>query len=468
MDADMSQKTQQHDPCAEGDARHGCERPPLERLRFWNGRFLVARDMEHQQDDLIRRLEYHQAHAHGEGILCGFDVRPHPRPECRDRFVVVTSGMAYDCCGHTLWLPCASVVELPPHREQDREPEQEPDREPEHKGRGREARQWADVQAMRADEPEERPEQWAEQRPDLPEQRPERPEPRPRPTGRECVWEGFVVARRVECLTHPMPALYSEDLCEPVRHEYGRIRDEVEVSVVPGDSISDTCWSRGRRAAADDCTRTYEDDCDDATADPCGPHCDCGEFVVLARLCRDTEGRLHIDTHGRRLLGPERNLTRITGVSWPHGGRLSLEELRQMNGELVVHFSRRIEPSDTPARGINRMTFQLAYLGQGGVWHEVLPPDVEDPGGSPPVPRLSENGRCAIYRIPGRYLGGDFSLGGFTMRVRLLCDFVLDCHGRAVSGAHLGGYVNERGTGGPQGGVFESWFRLGFRPGDES
>src|SRR5687768_12725916 len=106
-------KHDHYDPCGEPGSRPGCDRPLLERLRFWNGRFLVARDLRDQQEDLIRRLEYHQSFAHGEGILCGFGVREHPREQCRDRWLLVDSGMAYDCCGHTLWMPDCRLVEIP-------------------------------------------------------------------------------------------------------------------------------------------------------------------------------------------------------------------------------------------------------------------------------------------------------------------------------------------------------------------
>jgi hypothetical protein len=42
--------------------------------------------------------------------------------------------------------------------------------------------------------------------------------------------------------------------------------------------------------------------------------------------------------------------------------------------------------------------------------------------------------------------------------ITLKCDFLLDCHGVAVDGNHLGG-VLPSGDGVP-GGTFESWFRV--------
>src|SRR5688500_8909917 len=124
-------KHEDYEPCADPNARRpGCTRPQLERLRFWNGRFLVARDLRDQQEDLIRRLEYHQSFAHGEGVLCGFEIREHPREQCRDRYLVVESGMAYDCCGRTLWMPECRVVEIPRPKNEEKEETDQPD-EPE-------------------------------------------------------------------------------------------------------------------------------------------------------------------------------------------------------------------------------------------------------------------------------------------------------------------------------------------------
>jgi hypothetical protein len=186
-----------------------------------------------------------------------------------------------------------------------------------------------------------------------------------------------VVARRVEHPTDPQPALYSDDLCEPVRHEHGRLREEVELCVLPADRVGHACWPRWNPVSPEDCTGSWDDDCREARGDtvPCGQPCACGEHVVLAAVRRDAKGRLRWDTTHRRVLTPPTALTRITGVNWPHGGEVPLHRLaNELNGELLVRFSRRLRPAEGVRRGINPMTFTVSYLGQSGAWEEVLVP----------------------------------------------------------------------------------------------
>lgn len=471
----MKREQDHHDPCA-GDTSGGpgCARPPLERLRFWNGRFLVARDLRHQQDDLVRRLEYHQHFAHGEGILCGFGIRRHPRDDCRRDWLVVESGMAYDCCGRTLWMNEPRALRIPrdPSREEP-SPDDEyhrgeppPDEERRYEGKETNPGEWDAPDEELAHEPQEDEKGWqghpAQEGPEhgapghggpgqgWPHDEEERHHPDP-------AW--FVVACRVECPTDPQPALYADDLCEPVRHEHGRIREEVELRVLPAEQVPEECWPRRRPVSEYDCVHEVDDDCRDERGDtvPCTPGCGCGECVVLVGVWRDPQGRLRWDTTHRKVLTPPTALTRITGVNWPHGGTLSQRRLREkMHGQLVARFSRPLSPAEGFRRGINPMTFEVSFLGQSGTWVQVLP----EPGeGGQPTPILSRNGRCAVFTIPLPLLGGRHSLAGSWVRVRLLGDFILDCYGRPVSAAHTGGDVNGRGSGnGVPGGTFESWF----------
>jgi hypothetical protein len=210
---------------------------------------------------------------------------------------------------------------------------------------------------------------------------------------------------------------------------------------------------------AEDCTRGLDDGCEGEAGDtvPCGQGCACGDQVVLAGLWRDAQGVLRWDLTHRKVLIPPSELTRITGVNWPHGGQVKLRHLRrEMKGQLIVRFSRRLRPAEGDRRGINPMTFELSYLGESGVWKQVMP----DPGDPhEPNPTLSPNRRCAVFQIPGDLLDGRYSLAGTTVRIRVLGDFLLDCHRRPVSAAHTGGDVNGRGSGnGVPGGTFESWF----------
>jgi hypothetical protein len=429
----------------------------LERLRFWNGRFLIARDLRDQQEDLIRRLEYHQSFAHGEGILCGFQVTEHPRPECRDKWLVVEPGMGYDCCGRTLWMPQSRVVEIEIPRPQDdedkdgEEPEEERSKYPEQPPPARRRAEGPVPGVTPAEE-------------ERPEQRPEHEAPGQTAPSEPEEPQWFVLACHTACPTDPLPALYTEDLCNPVRHEHGRLREDVTLKVVPASEVSEACWPRRRTATAQDCWQPVESDCGsrfDGT--PCQPRCDCGECLVLAAVWREPgTGRLGWTVERRKVLGRAGNLTRITQLSWPHGGELSARDLLEKDkGQLTVRFSRPLQPTDGLKSGINFMTFTVSFLGPTRSYEQIIPPEADELHGRPATPRLSDNKACAIFDLDPDMLRGRTGYGGTYLHIRLLCDFILDCHGRAVSGAHFGGDVTRQDSGDRvPGGVFESWFYL--------
>lgn len=167
---------------------------------------------------------------------------------------------------------------------------------------------------------------------------------------------------------------------------------------------------------------------------------------------------------------PPINLIRsiIIGINWPHGGEISLDELKNppdddppgMGAQLVVRFSHRLNEPKGEVNGINPRTFTVAYLTQTGTLEYIMPPDPEDlEEGEAATPRLSTDRRCAIFDIPQDLLGGRGSIANSTVFVTLRCDFLLDDQGHAVSGAHIGGDIVRRGSGNNvEGGLFESWF----------
>lgn len=445
------------DPCIDPSPNGaGCPRPPLERLEFWDGQFLMARDLRDQQEHLIRRLQYHQRAAHGEGILCGFGIAPHPREKCRTDWVVVEPGMGYDCCGRTLWSSSAQVVRVPnPEQEEHEKGEEEhedgenqPDQPPPVHGHKPEPDQEQEQQG-----PSQHGTPGREYPPDYEDEK-RQPEP-----------EWFIKACYAECRTEQGPALYVDDLCNPIRQRHSRVREEVRIYAVPASEVSDDCWPRRKPHHWMECSDPVEDDCHDRMSDtpPCNPHCACGECLVLAAVWRDRRtGELRWSTGHRKILEQTGNLTRITGISWPHGGELSIEDLlRKHDARLRVHFSRRLREAVGEKNGINRMTFTVSFLGPSKAYEQIIPPEVTETHGRPPSPRLSRNGRCAIFDLDRDMLTGRLGYAGNYLHIRLLCDFLIDCHGRAVSGAHLAGEANVRGSGnGVQGGVFESWFYL--------
>jgi hypothetical protein len=257
-----------------------------------------------------------------------------------------------------------------------------------------------------------------------------------------------------------VPALYSDEQCDPKQREANRVREVAKLEVHPPHEVDSDCWrvpEGGRHAHC-------RDDCDDQVPGPGGtclePACPCGDLVPLAlitpRATKDgyiIEAR-DIDRRGRRQLPtPPDYLTHIVHVNWPHGGEVSLSHLRhEMHGRLEVRFDRKLLPAEGDATGINGHTFVVQY---GGIQHDIefLPFDGDHP------PALEDECR-AVFIIDPDYLGrkGRDNIANNVVYVTLKCDFILDCHENPVDGNHLRGRLPS-GDGAP-GGVFESWFRV--------
>lgn len=48
----------------------------------------------------------------GRGVACGLIPFAHPNPDCRDRYVQVTPGVAIDCCGRQIVVPDIETIDL--------------------------------------------------------------------------------------------------------------------------------------------------------------------------------------------------------------------------------------------------------------------------------------------------------------------------------------------------------------------
>ena len=88
-----------------------CGAITTERLRYFTGRHMTARDFADEQSYHRSHRLLHNRMLHGWGIVCGLEVRHHPNPDCRDRRVVVRCGMAIDCCGRELVIRQNVVTE---------------------------------------------------------------------------------------------------------------------------------------------------------------------------------------------------------------------------------------------------------------------------------------------------------------------------------------------------------------------
>jgi hypothetical protein len=385
-------------------------------MRYFNGRYLNARDFRDEQRYHVSRRALHNRLLHGWGVVCGLQV-VHHRPECADRFVIVKPGIAIDCCGREVFVRHKQVLELP------------------------------------------KAEDWRE----------------------NAHRHLFLCLRYCEELIECVPVLDPEGSCEGARKENSRIREsyKLEWHWLSDDDQQHCGWSGSQRHADSERDRDGDgDDDDDAydtdaagsgqqDDDSCDerdggrgclePRCPPNDCVLLARLYRD-DGKLWIDMSGRPQVPPPADyLTHICRINWPHGGTVTLSELRRRLRRLRVTFDRPLRPPrpgerrDTGPIGVNACTFLVQFGGRGGALEHV-----EYAPGRPP--RLSADRRSAIFTIspdPRRERRGYHYLVGHTVFVTLFCDLIHDCRDLSVDGNHLGKLPSGDGI---AGGTFYSWF----------
>ncbi|PYQ39183.1 MAG: hypothetical protein DMF77_22180 [Acidobacteria bacterium] len=104
--------------CDEDTEPDRCHDLMVQRLRYFTGRHMTARDFR-DTDAYHRTFRHlHNRILHGWGVACGLEVEPHPRPECRPDRVVVRCGLALDCCGREIVVPMDVVSKAPPWKDQ--------------------------------------------------------------------------------------------------------------------------------------------------------------------------------------------------------------------------------------------------------------------------------------------------------------------------------------------------------------
>jgi hypothetical protein len=99
-----------------------CGSIPVERMRWFTGRFVTARDLTDEQWYLVHRRWMMNRVLHGEGVLCGLHVVAHEREDCAPTTVWIEPGMALDCCGRELISSCRLCVTWEPAVEPGCEP----------------------------------------------------------------------------------------------------------------------------------------------------------------------------------------------------------------------------------------------------------------------------------------------------------------------------------------------------------
>lgn len=90
----------------------GCEKcgvSTMVRPRFFPGQLLVDGDLQLLSDYTTTKDRLHNRFLHGAGVVCGLPVRCHP---CGGGKVVVEPGMALDCCGNDIVVPCAVELDV--------------------------------------------------------------------------------------------------------------------------------------------------------------------------------------------------------------------------------------------------------------------------------------------------------------------------------------------------------------------
>jgi hypothetical protein len=78
----------------------------LERPHFFTGKLLTAEDLQREQDYHRNKVRLHNRFLHGWGVVAGLRV------SLDKGAVVVAPGLALDCAGNELVLPCEERISL--------------------------------------------------------------------------------------------------------------------------------------------------------------------------------------------------------------------------------------------------------------------------------------------------------------------------------------------------------------------
>src|SRR5262249_55838879 len=110
------------------DCGQHCGEIATDRLRYFTGRFMTARDLRDEQKFWLSRHRLHTRVMHGWGVVCGLYVDVHPKPDCANDHVAIKAGIAVDCCGREIVVPCSAPSPVIPF---DKKPAEAPNTPPE-------------------------------------------------------------------------------------------------------------------------------------------------------------------------------------------------------------------------------------------------------------------------------------------------------------------------------------------------
>lgn len=346
--------------CNDATGPSECEPLMLERIRYFTGRHMTARDFC-DADAYHRSMRHlHNRVMHGWGVACGLEVQAHPRAECG---VTVQCGMAIDCCGREIVLQKAVAQPIP----------------------------W---------------DQW----------------PLASTTGeaRDPSYVLLLCLEYCEVLTEKVPVLYSHDACSSAHYEEGRIRESYRWHwhAVKEAELESYGWHTARGCPPDDPNSPCGPVADPL---PCGPEdpscclapqCPPDHCVALA-VVRGNEAEPKIDTDGRRSISQaQEHLTHICWISWPHGGLMKISDFKQLS----VRFDRMLSASQDALAagpvGINERTFLAQYGAQREDLDFVMYTQ---------VPHLLPDRRTAMFEVlrPEEYVGSTIHV---TLRCDFILD----------------------------------------------
>jgi hypothetical protein len=445
------------------DCDKQCAEIASERIRYFTGRYMTARDFRDEQ-------RYHQTHRylhnrilHGWGVVCGLHVNPHPVEICRKDHVKVDCGMALDCCGHEI-LVRKPVV--PPPIPWDQKPADHAPEPPQPAGGGRGTGAPGDGRDAPANP--------TAARDSLAGADAESVVKDPRRYPLLCL---EYCESEIECV----PMLYNEHNCDEQRREFSRVAESYRFAWhwVRYSELPKYRWKITGGACPEGTPATYDpvasppspspcpdDDCYDeddlGKSAPCclDPQCPPDHCVALAWIRVEPGALITVDsilTMGRPTLeSPLYSLTHICGINWPHGGIIARRHLEEHLKRLEIRFDRRLKKAQqendlSGPRGVNPATFIVQF---GGGYEDLDfvtytdPPHVEHDCIA--VFTIDPRSRERHHERPYAYLENQ------TVYITLKCDFILDCHDVPVDGDHLGGLLPSGD--GVRGGTFESWF----------
>jgi len=290
--------------CDEESGSRECENLMLDRLRYFTGRHMTARDFR-DADAYHRTMRHlHNRVLHGWGIACGLEVRRHPRPECG---VIIQCGLAIDCCGREIVVRDPTAQRIPWDT-------------------------WPRCQDSDRRDPD---------------------------------YVLLLCLEYREVLTEKVPVLYSTEACAGASYEEGRIRESYALHwhAVKEANLEEYGWQTAKGCPPPEHTEApCEEPCEEEAAPCCiDPVCPPHHCVALA-VVRGDDTDPQIDTEGRRSIVQAReHLTHVCWTSWPHGGLVKLSEFKTLS----VRFDRRLsDPQFAVApgpRGINERTFVVQY-----------------------------------------------------------------------------------------------------------